>query len=180
MFGGIVLLMNAEHVLADTATLFLALGDKTRLRLLNLMRDREICVSEFTGILGQSQPLISRHLAYLRNAGVVTARREGKWMHYGISAELDDNTRRLLSELFKWMASQDGLKTDRDKYDETHSHEEHVSKPTTRGAVRQVSRVAPAPPEPEDDLDEPFVEEPEVEIDRYEPARHNELEDFLL
>src|SRR5688500_6242965 len=85
-FGGIVLLMNAEHILADTATLFLALGDKTRLRLLNLMRDREICVSEFTGILGQSQPLISRHLAYLRNAGVVTARREGKWMHYGISS----------------------------------------------------------------------------------------------
>jgi DNA-binding transcriptional ArsR family regulator len=55
--------MNPENLLAGTASLFMALGDKTRLRLLNLMRDREICVSSFTGTLGHSQPLISRHLA---------------------------------------------------------------------------------------------------------------------
>ena len=76
--------MDPENILAGTASLFLALGDRTRLRLLNLMRDREICVSSFTGTLGHSQPLISRHLAYLRNSGIVEARREGKWMHYSI------------------------------------------------------------------------------------------------
>jgi ArsR family transcriptional regulator, arsenate/arsenite/antimonite-responsive transcriptional repressor len=64
---------------------FQALADQTRLRLLNLMGDQEICVCYFVEILGQPQPKISRHLAYLRNAGIVTARREGKWMHYRIT-----------------------------------------------------------------------------------------------
>jgi len=61
---------------------FQALGDKTRLRLLNLMGDQELCVCYFVEILDQPQPKISRHLAYLRSAGMVAARREGKWMHY--------------------------------------------------------------------------------------------------
>ena len=63
---------------------FQALGDKTRLRLLNLMGDQEICVCYFVQILGAPQPKISRHLAYLRSAGIVAVRREGKWMHYRI------------------------------------------------------------------------------------------------
>jgi ArsR family transcriptional regulator len=64
--------------------LFAALSDLTRLRLLNLMDGREVCVCYFVEILKQSQPKISRHLAYLRNAGIVSARRQGKWMHYSI------------------------------------------------------------------------------------------------
>jgi len=64
--------------------LFAALADRTRLRLLNLMDGKEVCVCYLVEILGQSQPKISRHLAYLRRAGVVAARREGKWMHYRI------------------------------------------------------------------------------------------------
>lgn len=68
----------------DLVRLFAALADPTRLRLLNLMQGREVCVCYFVEILKQSQPKISRHLAYLRNAGVVSARREGKWMHYRI------------------------------------------------------------------------------------------------
>ena len=68
----------------DIERFFQSLGDKTRLRLLNLMEDREICVCYFVDILGQPQPKISRHLAYLRSAGIVAARREGKWMHYRI------------------------------------------------------------------------------------------------
>ena len=68
----------------DLATLFAALADRTRLRLLNLMQGREVCVCYFVEILGQSQPKISRHLAYLRRAGIVQARRDGKWMHYRI------------------------------------------------------------------------------------------------
>jgi ArsR family transcriptional regulator len=63
---------------------FQALGDITRLRLLNLMGEQEVCVCYFVEILGAPQPKISRHLAYLRNAGIVSARREGKWMHYRV------------------------------------------------------------------------------------------------
>ena len=73
----------------DLARLFAALADPTRLRLLNLMHDREVCVCYFVEILKQSQPKISRHLAYLRNAGIVSARREGKWMHYSILRPAD-------------------------------------------------------------------------------------------
>ena len=68
----------------DLPQFFQALGDETRLRLLNLMGEQEICVCYLTEILGAPQPKISRHLAYLRNAGIVSARREGKWMHYRI------------------------------------------------------------------------------------------------
>lgn len=68
----------------DLTPLFAALADRTRLRLLNLMNGREVCVCYFVEILRQSQPKISRHLAYLRRAGIVSARREGKWMHYRI------------------------------------------------------------------------------------------------
>ena len=71
--------------IADLVRLLQALGDPTRLRLLNLLRGGEICVCYFVEILGEPQPKISRHLAYLRRAGVVDARREGKWMHYKLA-----------------------------------------------------------------------------------------------
>src|SRR5690242_18814490 len=66
-------------------TLFKALGDQTRLRLLNLMSAGEVCVCFFVEVLGEAQPKISRHLAYLRDAGIVEARRDGKWAHYRIA-----------------------------------------------------------------------------------------------
>lgn len=69
--------------------LFRALADRTRLRLLNLIADKEICVCYFVEILRISQPKISRHLAYLRRAGIVTARRQGRWMHYRLVAPRD-------------------------------------------------------------------------------------------
>src|ERR1700758_3217016 len=68
----------------DLARLFAALADRTRLRLLNLMNGREVCVCYFVEILKQSQPKGSRHLAYLRRAGIVTTRRAGKCMHSSI------------------------------------------------------------------------------------------------
>jgi ArsR family transcriptional regulator len=74
---------------ADLTPLFAALADRTRLRLLNLMNGREVCVCYFVEILRQSQPKISRHLAYMRRAGIVSARREGKWMHYKIEPPAD-------------------------------------------------------------------------------------------
>jgi ArsR family transcriptional regulator len=74
----------ARIVRFDLPKFFQALGDTTRLRLLNLIGEQEVCVCYFVEILGGPQPKISRHLAYLRNAGIVSARREGKWMHYSI------------------------------------------------------------------------------------------------
>src|SRR5580765_7048183 len=69
--------------------LFRTLADRTRLRLLNLIADREICVCYFVEILGMSQPKISRHLAYLRRAGIAAARRQGRWMHYRLISPAD-------------------------------------------------------------------------------------------
>jgi ArsR family transcriptional regulator, arsenate/arsenite/antimonite-responsive transcriptional repressor len=81
----------------DLPLLFAALADRTRLRLLNLMNGREVCVCYFVEILKQGQPKISRHLAYLRNAGIVSARREGKWMHYSIAWPTDAGAAAILN-----------------------------------------------------------------------------------
>jgi ArsR family transcriptional regulator len=78
--------------------LFRALADRTRLRLLNLIADREICVCYFVDILKTSQPKISRHLAYLRRAGIVSARRQGRWMHYRLLAPRDTVASAILRE----------------------------------------------------------------------------------
>jgi ArsR family transcriptional regulator, arsenate/arsenite/antimonite-responsive transcriptional repressor len=78
--------------------LFRALADRTRLRLLNLIADKEICVCYFVEILRISQPKISRHLAYLRRAGIVAARRQGRWMHYRLLAPGDSVASAILQE----------------------------------------------------------------------------------
>lgn len=94
---------------------FAALADRTRLRLLNLMKDREVCVCYFVEILGQSQPKVSRHLAYLRRSGLVLARREGKWMHYRIDRALPAPIQRLLDETFDALHSDRQLQRDAEK-----------------------------------------------------------------
>jgi ArsR family transcriptional regulator, arsenate/arsenite/antimonite-responsive transcriptional repressor len=90
--------VNRSAKTYDLALLFAALADRTRLRLLNLMDGKEVCVCYFVEILGQSQPKISRHLAYLRRAGVVVARRDGKWVHYSIVVPDDTGAARILRE----------------------------------------------------------------------------------
>jgi ArsR family transcriptional regulator len=70
-------------------SLFSALGHSTRLRcLLLLLEHRELCVCELTHAIGAAQPSISRHLAQLREAGLVSDRREGLWIHYRINPDL--------------------------------------------------------------------------------------------
>jgi ArsR family transcriptional regulator len=96
----------------DLPRLFAALADRTRLRLLNLMNNREVCVCYFVEILGQSQPKVSRHLAYLRRAGVVTARREGKWMHYGIERPEDLGANAILDATLTSLASDREMRAD--------------------------------------------------------------------
>ena len=76
-------------MLKETDTFFKMLADSTRLRCLMLMQaEGELCVCELTHALNLSQPKISRHLAHLREAGVLVARRNGTWMNYRINPEL--------------------------------------------------------------------------------------------
>lgn len=92
--------------------LFRALADTTRLRLLNLVADREICVCYFVEILKMGQPKISRHLAYLRRAGIVAARREGKWMHYRLAVPQDEVAARILREALRHLRERPEMKRD--------------------------------------------------------------------
>ncbi|HEY4379192.1 MAG TPA: metalloregulator ArsR/SmtB family transcription factor [Acidobacteriaceae bacterium] len=92
--------------------LFAALADPTRLRLLNLMNDREVCVCYFVEILQQSQPKISRHLAYLRRAGIVNARREGKWMHYSIERPQHREAAKVLDATLESLKSDPSMQAD--------------------------------------------------------------------
>ncbi len=65
--------------------LFKAAADETRLRILSLLGRGELCVCDVMSVLKQPQSKISRHFAYLRRAGLVTARREGLWMYYRLA-----------------------------------------------------------------------------------------------
>lgn len=103
----------AKHKTFDMERFFQALGDNTRLRLLNLMGDQEICVCYFVEILEQPQPKISRHLAYLRNAGIVTTRRDGKWMHYRIVMPPNEGAAKLLNETLAWLKEEKTMQADR-------------------------------------------------------------------
>lgn len=80
--------------------LFQALGDQTRLRILGLLLTGKICVCDIHDTLKISQPKASRHLAYLRRAGLVEARRQGLWMYYQLAAPKDalvDTVRRAVT-----------------------------------------------------------------------------------
>ena len=90
-----------------------ALGDTTRLRILNLMSSRELCVCYLVEILAQPQPKISRHLAYLRGAGLVAARRQGTWMHYRIAVPGHAGAGAVLRETLAWMAEDRSMRADR-------------------------------------------------------------------
>jgi ArsR family transcriptional regulator, arsenate/arsenite/antimonite-responsive transcriptional repressor len=96
----------------DLVTLFAALADPTRLRLLNLMDGREVCVCYFVEILKQGQPKISRHLAYLRRAGIVEARRDGKWMHYRIQRPDDTKAASILDATLKSFETDRNMQAD--------------------------------------------------------------------
>ncbi len=82
-------IVEAEH-------LFLALADRTRLKLLEHMKGEEVNVNTLTEFLSLSQPKISRHLAYLRKNGLVNTRRVGKWVYYSISWPEDEGLKMCL------------------------------------------------------------------------------------
>ncbi len=91
---------------------FAALADRTRLRLLNLMRDGEVCVCFFAETLGTNNPKISRHLAYLKRVGLVTGRRDGKWIHYSLQKPDDPQAAELFTSLLKILETDTQMQAD--------------------------------------------------------------------
>jgi ArsR family transcriptional regulator len=81
---------------ATVDVMFRAFSDRTRLRILHLLLPGELCVCDLVSVIAAPQPTISRHLAYLRKAGLVVARREGQWMHYALAPHRDPFHAKLL------------------------------------------------------------------------------------
>ncbi len=104
--------MQRRSTTAPLAPLLRALADPTRLRLLNLIADREICVCYLVEILRMSQPKVSRHLAYLRRAGMVASRREGKWMHYRLRTPDDEAAAAILREVLGRLQAMPAMRRD--------------------------------------------------------------------
>jgi ArsR family transcriptional regulator, arsenate/arsenite/antimonite-responsive transcriptional repressor len=99
----------------DPELFFSALADRTRLRLLNLMRGGEVCVCYFAETLGTNNPKISRHLAYLRRASLVAGRRQGKWMHYSITPPADAAAAKVFDFTLAMLAADKQMGADRSK-----------------------------------------------------------------
>ena len=93
--------------------LFKALADQTRLRLIHLLGNEEVCVCDCVEVLKANQPKISRHLAYLRRAGLVAVRRDGKWSHYRLKVPRDPHAMKMLTELRKWLADNPQMQSDK-------------------------------------------------------------------
>ena len=89
----------ADRARAVAALRFRALGDETRLRLLEILTGGEQCVSDFMDALGLGQSLVSHHLRALREAGLVTVRRDGRRIHYAISESALSAVRLVVYEL---------------------------------------------------------------------------------
>jgi ArsR family transcriptional regulator, arsenate/arsenite/antimonite-responsive transcriptional repressor len=99
----------------DPAAFFTALGDETRLRCLALLADDELCVCELTYALDETQPKVSRHLATLRELGVVADRRVGLWVHYRVHPDLPAWAVRVLKEMRAGVAGVRPFNTDRER-----------------------------------------------------------------
>jgi len=81
--------IKPQPAIDQLEAVFKALADKTRLRILALLGNNEVCVCHLHDSLALPQPTVSRHLAYLRRAGLVDVRRDGVWMHYQVARSLD-------------------------------------------------------------------------------------------
>lgn len=99
----------------DLELFFAALADRTRLRLLNLIAGDEICVCFFSEVIGTNQPKISRHLAYLKRAGLVSARRDGKWMHYQITEPKNKQAAAVFLKIREMIKEDKEMQADRKK-----------------------------------------------------------------
>ena len=98
--------------LKTTSDQFKAFADPTRLRILNLLLEGELCVCRVVEVLAEGQPKISRHLSILKQAGLVTVRKEGNWRHYALPEQTDCLTRNLLDCVRTSLRSLDDMGAD--------------------------------------------------------------------
>ena len=113
-YGKIVELMRAATNF-DAELFFSALADRTRLRLINLMRDGEVCVCFFAETLGTNNPKISRHLSYLKRASLVSSRRDGKWMHYRLTPPTDKKAAQVFLSTLTMLEDDPQMDRDRER-----------------------------------------------------------------
>lgn len=144
--------------ISEMENLFLALADKTRLRILNLIGDGEVCVFFFTETLREPQSKISRHLAYLRRAGIVETTRRGKWIYYRLLQPDDEPASRVLNEIQTWMTTDEQMQNDLKRF-------EQIQLPSKASAYETERKLTTA-------LVPQKYEEPNF--------RREQLEDFLL
>ncbi len=123
--------------------LFKALSDETRLRILNLLLERELCVCELMDALQMPQPRISHQLRILKDAGLITDRREGKWMIYALKAAGEEEPASALLQLLWEGRAREAFAKDRGRLQET----------LAKG-LRVCGRAEASAPEEEGDLAE--------------------------
>lgn len=99
----------------NTARAFKALADETRLRILSLLMEQELCVCDIIAVLQLPQSTVSRHLAYLKNTGWVDDRREGLWVYYSTNTDGDALRRDVIELLRKHLSDLRAATTDRER-----------------------------------------------------------------
>lgn len=97
----------------DMELFFAALADNTRRRLLNLIGEDEVCVCYLVEVIETNQPKISRHLALLKKAGLVSVRRDWKWSHYRITKPADERAAKVLDEVLNLLSSDPEMQKDK-------------------------------------------------------------------
>jgi ArsR family transcriptional regulator, arsenate/arsenite/antimonite-responsive transcriptional repressor len=106
--------MRLKHFsLSFGEQVFKALADESRIRILNLiLRNKEMCISDLEQVLDFSQTKTSRHLAYLRGAGIVTYRKLDQWVYYSFKDEAVD----FINQIFNYLERDPVLQKDQDVY----------------------------------------------------------------
>ncbi|HET6421378.1 MAG TPA: metalloregulator ArsR/SmtB family transcription factor [Geobacteraceae bacterium] len=109
-------------LMKTTARMFKALSDETRLRILCLLLDGELCVCDIMAVLQLPQSTVSRHLAYLKNTGWVNDRRCGVWMYYSIMDNGNSLQKRLLESLRENLSDIETAAADRERLNRFSQH----------------------------------------------------------
>jgi ArsR family transcriptional regulator, arsenate/arsenite/antimonite-responsive transcriptional repressor len=159
-----------EGTVPDLVEALLACADTTRLRILHLLlRDRELCVYDLVDVTGASQPKISRHLAYLRRAGLVSNRKDGLWVYYRIASDTSPPIAILIDSLGAVFATVSELEADLVTLDDLHAKRGSIERRYTalesRTAPRPAALALPEPdarPYPEQSYED---EEEDLEIE---------------
>lgn len=112
----------------DIATIFKLLSDETRLRILMLLTKKELCVCQLMGVLGISQPLVSRNLFLLNNRGILNERRDGKLNFYSIKKNLPEEISSIIKMLKKHLKNDGVFKNDLESLTECYAFQKKTGR----------------------------------------------------